>query len=352
MGEEKKEDSKKSDKNTISDWKDALSGALNDTQLSFALVVLFIFFAVYTFFNGVFIDSNRKDVDVVKDIQNDNCNCKSSHKNFYIAWFTICSTLWVLGPFVLWIFQCCNCCSSTLNCTNAIVKPHNWITIIADKLKSCNPKKIKEAGNTILKVLKLFKVDKLKGPLKNIEDLKWLEYYNMHITGSYIKKIKFKKIKKSIMEAIGPITNDKPQQPSNDKEEERKDLIDGKVDVSEEILGNCCCSGCSFVFCLVCFILEVCRIIAQRATVPLLMIQAFDTYAFLCFTGNEYCTETTQYDIPLGQAAFTFAFSVSIMASTLTVAMLKWFNYKRKDFLCCCKDNIKCSQYKWIQSCI
>ena len=199
-----------------------------------------------------------------------------------------------------------------------------------------------------MKVLKLFKVDKLKGGLKKIEDLKWLEYYNMHITGGYIKKIKFKKIKKGIMEAIGPITNDKPKQASHDKDEEKKDFMDGKAD-SE---GNYCCSGCSYVFCFVCFILEACRIIAQRATVPLLMVQAFDTYAFLCFTGNEYCSETTQYDIPLSQAAFTFAFSVSIMVSTLTVAMLKWFNYECKEFLCCCKDSVNCSEYKWIQSCI
>ena len=246
MGEKPKEGSEKSDKNTISDWKDALSGALNDTQLMFALVVLFIFFAVYTFFNSVFIDSNRKDVDAVKDIRHSDCDCKSSHKNFYIAWFTICSTMWVLGPFALWIFQWCNCCHSKVNCTNTFVVIHKLATYIADKLQSCNSKKIKEAGDTILKVHKLFKIDKLKGGLKKIEDLKWLEYYNMHITGSYIKKIKFKKIKKGIMEAIGPITNDKPKQASHDKDEEKKDFMDGKAD-SE---GNYCCSGCSYVFCL------------------------------------------------------------------------------------------------------
>ena len=100
-----------------------------------------------------------------------------------------------------------------------------------------------------------------------------------------------------------------------------KKMIDEEVDL-EEIKSNYCC-GCCFLFYVVCFVLECGRIIAQRVTVPLLMIQAFDTYAFLCFTGNRFCTATAQYSIPLGQAAFTFAFSVSIIASTLIVAMLK-----------------------------
>ena len=351
MGKEQEEDS---DKNTIPDWKSALSGALNDTQLTFALVILFAFFVVYTFFDSVIIDSNREDVDVVKDIQNGDCNCKSSHKIFYIVWFTICSTVWVIGPFILWIFQCSNCCSSELNSTNVLSKSHSAITGIAKWVGSFNSEKIKELANTILKVLKLFKIDKITGPLKKIEDLKWLEYYNMHIAGAHIEKIKFKKIKKKILKAIGPLDkqNGKPDQAAKKDPEKKRETIDGEVDVEQGMEGNYCCGYCCCIFYFVCILLEVARIVAQRATVPLLMVQAFDTYAFLCFTGNQYCTATAQYDIPLGQAAFTFAFSVSIMASTLTVAMLKWFKYERKKFLCCCKSEVNCSQYKWIQSCI
>ena len=351
--DEEKEDSTKPKKDTIPDWKSALSGTLNDTQLTFALIVLFIFFAVYTFIDGVFIDSNRKDVDVVKDIQNGDCNCKSFHKNFYIVWFTLCSTVWVVGPFVLWIFQCSNCCSSKLNCTNVLAKLHSVITCIAERINTFNSEKIKEVANTILKVLKLFNIDKITGSLKKIEDLKWLEYYNMHITGAHIKQIKFKKIKKRILKVIGPSNeqNVNSDQTAKKNPEEKSETIDGEADI-EGMEGNYCCGGCCLFFYLVCFLLEGGRIIAQRATVPLLMVQAFDTYAFLCFTGNQYCTPTAQYDIPLGQAAFTFAFSVSIMVSTLTVAMLKWFKYERKKFLCCCKSEVKCSQYKWIQSCI
>lgn len=353
MKEEGK-DSTKSEKNTIPDWKNALSGALNDTQLAFAVVVLFIFFVVYTFFDGVFIDNNRKDIYVVKDLQNDDCNCKSSHRNFYIVWFTICAALWVLGPFALWIFQCSNCCCPKLNWFNVLTKIHDWIAWTVEKLKSCNSKVVKEMANTILEVLKLFKPDKVIGPLKKIEDLKWLEYYDMHITGTYIKKVKFKKIKKKILKVINPSDPNKlEQQPKRDSKgkNESKQTIDGKVDL-EEIKGNYCCSCRCFILYLVCLILEVIRIIAQRATVPLLMIQAFDTYAFICFTGNEYCSATAQYDIPLGQTAITFAFSVSLMVSTLTVAMLKWFKYKRDEFLLCCKGKVNCSQYKWIQSCV
>ena len=354
MGEEQKEDSSKSNKNTIPDWKSALSGTLNDTQLTFALIVLFVYFVVYIFAHadGVFIDNNRKDVDVIKDVLSGDCNCKTSHKNFYIAWFTICSTVWVLGPFVLWIFQWCNCCSSALNCTNMFAKFHSSITAIAKWIKSFNSVKIKEIANTILTVLKLFKIDKTTGPLKKIEDLKWLEYYNLQISGTHIKQIKFKKFQKRILEVIGPVNElNKPDQTIKKNPDEKSKTIDGEVDI-EGMEGNYCCGCCCCIFYLVCMLLEGIRIIAQRATVPLLMIQAFDTYAFLCFTGNRFCTVTAQYDIPLGQAAFTFAFSISIMASTLTIAMLKWFKYERKKFLCCCRTQVKCSQYKWIQSCI
>lgn len=349
------EEQDNSDKNTIPDWKNALSGALNDTQLTFALVVLFIFFVVYVFFDGVFIDSNRKDIDEVKDLPTDNsdCNCKSFHKIFYIVWFTICSALWVLGPFVLWIFQCCSRCCIKIesdSCTSSLAKIHDCITEIAKNIRLCNSKNVKKIADPFLK---LFKVDRITGPLKKIEDLKWFEYYNMHITGTYITKIKFKKIKKRILKAIGPSdANKSEQEAKKDSNGKSKQTIDEKVDI-EEIEGNYCCSYCAIVFYSVCFLLECMRIIAQRAAVPLLMVQAFDTYAFICFTGNEYCSATAQYDIPLGQAAITFAFSVSIMVSALTVAMLKWFKYKRSKFLCGCETKkLNCNQYKWIQSCI
>ena len=215
---------------------------------------------------------------------------------------------------------------------------HSVFTAIVEWIESFNSEKIKKIGNTILKVLKLFKIDKITGPLKKIEDLKWLEYYNMHVTGAQIKK--------KILKTIGPL-----DEQNVDSDQIAKKNVKEKSD-TEGIEGKYCCSYCYIVFYLVCLVLEGGRIITQRATVPLLMVQAFDTYAFLCFTGNQYCTVTVQYDIPLGQAAFTFAFSVSIMASTLTVAMLKWFKYERKKFLCCCESEVKCSQYKWMQSCI
>jgi len=323
------EDSTNSIKEKIADWKDALSGALNETQLTFALVVLFVYFTVYISFDSA-IDSNRKDVDVVKNLMNHDCDCEVSHKNFYIVWFSICSAAWVLGPFVLWIFQFCNCCPSKINgCCECVLSS---LEAIAKKV------------NKIWKIPKLFKVDEISGPLKQIEKLKWLEYYDLLIKGDDIKKIKFKKIKKVILKAIAQ--NESSANQDNEAHSESKFYSE-----SEDQCNYNCFKKLFFIH-VVCFFLEFARIVAQRATVPLLMLQAFDTYAFLCFTGNEFCTTTAQYDIPLGQAAFTFAFSCSIMISTLTVAMLKWFKYERKWFLCCFRSKVKCSQYKWLQSCI
>jgi len=43
------------------------------------------------------------------------------------------------------------------------------------------------------------------------------------------------------------------------------------------------------------------------AVIPLLMIQVFDTYAFLCFIANNYCTVESEFMLHL-QTVVTFAF--------------------------------------------
>ena len=42
----------------------------------------FVFFVVYTGFDNYYVANDRKDVDVIKNHMNHDCNCKTSHKHF------------------------------------------------------------------------------------------------------------------------------------------------------------------------------------------------------------------------------------------------------------------------------
>jgi len=86
-----------------------------------------------------------------------------------------------------------------------------------------------------------------------------------------------------------------------------------------------------FVFhCVFHIALKCIQFIAQLAVVPLPLIQVFDTYAFLCFTGDNYCSLKSEYKLHLDQTALTFAFYCSLTLSFLFSSMLTWIPWPRK----------------------
>ena len=93
---------------------------------------------------------------------------------------------------------------------------------------------------------------------------------------------------------------------------------------------HCCCTIITKGFRLA--IRKIARIIlisfkyiAQGATVPILMLQVFDTYALLCFIPNLYCeTASDEYKIHLAQVAITISFYFCIAAAQLTSVLLEW----------------------------
>ena len=75
--------------NKGSDWKKALSGALDEERLLCALVVLCIFYVGLTLANA-YHENHDKDEDAIIE----KCACRSEHRAFYIAWSIICYALW------------------------------------------------------------------------------------------------------------------------------------------------------------------------------------------------------------------------------------------------------------------
>ena len=61
------------------------------------------------------------------------------------------------------------------------------------------------------------------------------------------------------------------------------------------------------------------------------MIQILDTYAYLCFNADNYCSINSQYKLHLDQTAMTFAFYCSLMVSLLSTTMLQWFPCPKMD---------------------
>ena len=72
------------------------------------------------------------------------------------------------------------------------------------------------------------------------------------------------------------------------------------------------------------------KYVSQLVTVPLLLLQMFDTYSLLCFSPDLYCSNTSEYKLHLAQAAITLLFYCSLTMSQLTSAILAWNPWPKK----------------------
>jgi len=280
-------------KKLYKDWKSKLSGAFDDKQIFVSLIVLGIFYIVYTLVNG-FFDTDNKDEDNVI-----NCTCKTSHRVFYISWFSICSVIWLVLHSILFY--------------QLVIT----IKTVQGKDKKKNKPEKKVENITLITVL------------EQCTEIVWYQYYKLFVVGYYNagEAINLAKIEKDLEkrnrknndvaeeeeEAGNEMTQDDP------KPLELTDMTDCisfyyKVKRNPSLLSN----GLLKIF------LTLTKYIAQLATVPLLTLQMFDTYALLCFGASDYCSSTSKYEFHTIQVAITFAFYCSLGLSLLTSTMLLW----------------------------
>ena len=66
------------------------------------------------------------------------------------------------------------------------------------------------------------------------------------------------------------------------------------------------------------------RYLSQLATVPLLFLQIFDMYSFLCFSPEIYCTHITENKLHLLQTTITLLFYCSLGGAHLAGTMMLW----------------------------
>ena len=341
--------------NKGSDWKKALSGALDEERLLCALVVLCIFYVGLTLANA-YHENHDKDEDAIIE----KCACRYEHRAFYIAWSIICYALWfVCHSGVLLhnnpsssgklkkLLKCLLC----IRKNNAELVHWNWKWKCCWCIECCccnKPQYDVTSGKANYKN-QYTMIDHYKYHL-------WTQYYELYVVGITKNSERFEvnKLDKIVF------SNKNPVKKQSTKEHEKVTKDNGSIQTHDEasLLPNMevqpdaetntskasvkettavtalpreTKQTCLYwIQTMMYYILGLIRYVAQLAVVPLLMIQIFDTYAYLCFTADNYCNMSSQYKLHLDQTAMTFAFYCSLMVSLLSTTMLRWFPYPIK----------------------
>ena len=355
-------------------WKSKLSAALNDEQIFFSLLLLGIFYVGYTAAKADFDANDTSIDDDERFIQS--CYCSLHQRSFYRSWFILFCAIWfiihtytflaqfltnkcqICGNFITRILAACSILSECFCCVCPCGKDDNGDPSV---------------GQNQLAIQDLVSTEKLESNIKML----WFQYCKLYVAG-YAKDD----------EKIGIVSsNNEDQRDSGNRHEEdcflecskqgkvsrllcclkcerkcayQKEDLEGAVDKS----CLCCCFKCSKRSyeikdnnqnddCVCCSIPITCpnitmmcckhyfpsahilkgvirvflffiKYLSQLVTVPLLLLQMFDTYSLLCFSPDLYCSNTSEYKLHLAQAAITLLFYCSLTLSQLTSTMLAW----------------------------
>ena len=389
-----------------SQWKKALSGALDEGRLFCALIVLGIFYIV--FINAsAYHKSNRKDEDYIAR----NCTCEPSHRKFYISWSVTCWAIWLICHCTLAIPQvktyfcikskqeknnklpCCSirllaccykksghaaesclcfvknkyessqetleeiaCCCCSFSCMQVKrdEKRKDKIDHFYCLSKKCSFEGIfcccfcccKDFRQNIYETIKdtftsclshagdicgscfpniSYSCSKLKQTvvehtrIRRYEYYLWTKYYELYIVGTAKEDetITLKSIDKYV-KTKSRATDETDAAISSKHTEKTEEKYTSALPDSLQFL----CSYIAQVF--LHLFLFVIQFVAQFAVIPLFTLQIFDTYAFLCFVADSFCSRTDESILHFHQTVITFLFYFSLMASFLASTMLRW----------------------------
>ena len=346
-------------------WKQTLSGALNDKQLVSGLGVLFVFYVFYSFFNTI---TGDKDVDSVT------CQCPTNHRSYYEAIVYLSISIWTV------IF--------------ASIAIYDGYKLYKNPLSGFSPKSNQDGDDddnvddddngengenpcricgisiylrTITKSCRTVTSNKAPGPeettniyskmdnqLKHYENHFWLEFYKAYSVGAgAYESMSLPNIKSVILREIqeakcsnasdtrnrdGNTTkNDQDDgtdssNPSDNNNEENNDNNDGGTknadqdDGSENGMQELAKQSFFFFYPF----LVIVRFFAQLALIPVLILQMLNTYAWICLTEDHYCEDDeSRYQLGLAQTYLTFTFYIALLIAILSTIMLRWFPYSK-----------------------
>ena len=305
-------------------WKQYLSGALSDAQIYLAMIVLFIFYFIYTLYNA-WLDSNAEDQDEGEVIRN--CTCDDGHRAFYLGWSIGCFTLWFILHSLYTLSEAFPAVTKSLKLKITI-----QVSIFLENFRICKDDE-NDSGEEDSSERKLKKTTDLR--ISQCEKLLWSQSYEMYAIGIKKKDVPLdrKDMEKLITKSLSPevlkkeILNAEESQDNTDNGGEAEQQLQQKYKkfhIAKRVS-----------LALFHAMLKIVRYIAQLSVVPLLIVQMFDTYTLLCLAERDYCDSESQYRLHLDQTALSFAFYCALMLSLLVTVWLNlvpWPHLKLDNF--------------------
>ena len=319
-------------------WKRKLSAAFNDEQIFFSLVLLSIFYVGYTAAKADFDADNTSIDNKERFIQS--CYCSTHQRSFFRAWFYLFCLIWFIihtYTFLAQLFvKSCPWCGIII--TGLLTIGNICLEFICFescmKVRSCVCN-IDTPGNdqNQLKIPEHPKAD-----LESNISLLWYQYCKLYVVG-YAEDDDM--INFNTKNQPAKKTECCPCSCSISKcENQQEDESDDCVCCSR----HCTCPTLHIKYCnqdgyfhiahalkgITRAFLFLIKYMSQLVTVPLLLLQIFDTYSLLCFSPDLYCSRTSEYKLHLAQAAITLLFFCSLALSQLASMMLTWNPWPQK----------------------
>ena len=305
-------------------WKQILSGALNDRQLVCGLGILFMFYVFYSVFNTVTGD---------KDEDNTTCQCPLLHRWYYQAIVLGSGFIWVVFFTSITIYDGYRLYMNPLPDNKPKSNNHDdkeTTNMNGNHSKSTISNNSATESNDDSRFKETFSgpqetsvFSKLDDNLKHCENHLWLEFYKAYSVGSgAYERISLPDIKSIITREREDATHSNLCSENNGNTTQGYDEPDFGVEDAEKIAKR------SFFFFYP--FLVVVRLFAQMSLVPVLILQMLNTYAWICFTEDYHCQNAvTRYQLGLYQAYMTFGFYIALLIAIVATTMLRWFPYSK-----------------------
>ena len=275
-------------------WKQILSGALNDKQLVWGLAVIFCFYVFYSVFNTAI--GNGQDEDDLT------CQCPKFHRWFYKVIVFVCGVIWSV-------------------CFVSIAIYDTYAFISASRNPASNDSESTDGNQPVKRTTETSEKDlgKLDDILKLCEKHLWLEFYKAYSVGAgAYEKVRLPDIRSTV--TVKKFTKDVNDDVNTKQDDDETDF--GRKDLTETAAKQ------TFVFFY--SFLVIVRLLAQLAVVPMLILQMLSTYAWICITEDYHCQNAvTRYQLGLYQAYITFGFYFALLIAILTTTMLRWFPHSK-----------------------
>ena len=269
------------------DWKQILSGALNDKQLVCGIVLIFLFYVLSSILDIAVISDDKYEDNHVT------CQCALYHRR--------CFQTMVIGLGLIWIV----CFVS--------ITTYDLFRLICGKRS-------------------IDRYSELDDRLDLYENHWWLEFYKAYSLGSGAYEsitpsdnenqlsLSFYQDFYEEVKRDGHDGNDKP----DGKDNCLKTLWENIKNTMEIFLTKGEKAAQESYYILYPFLI-ILRLLAQVTLVPMLSLQMLNTNIWVCVTEDYHCQNAvTSYQLGLYQAYITFSFSMALLIAILTSIMLRW----------------------------